>query len=125
MHDYKKLNVWIDSKELVSIVYRITANYPKEEQFGIINQIRRSSVSIPSNISEGAGRGFDKEFVKFLKFAYGSSCELDTQLIISNDLDYLSDVDLEDLSGRLVSIQKKLFNLIKSLQSNEKRVLVQ
>ncbi|PCH97187.1 MAG: hypothetical protein COB85_02895 [Bacteroidetes bacterium] len=69
MHDYKKLSVWVDSRELTSLVYKSTADFPKAEQFGLTNQIRRSSVSIPSNISEGAGRGFDKEFVKFLKYS--------------------------------------------------------
>lgn len=119
IHEYKKLHVWIDSTELTSLVYKVTANFPKAEQFGITNQIRRCSVSIPSNIAEGAGRGYDAEFVKFLKYSYGSSCELETQLIISKDLGYLSEDDFQNLSRRLIGIQKKLFNLIESLQNDK------
>lgn len=83
MHQYKKLDVWKKSIELAVEIYAYTKNFPSEEKFGLTSQIRRSVISIPSNIAEGAGRKSNKEFCQFLNIVYGSSCELDTQLLIS------------------------------------------
>ncbi|MFK5879561.1 MAG: four helix bundle protein [Flavobacteriaceae bacterium] len=89
MHNYKKLNVWEESVNLVTDVYQLTDTFPNKEKFGLISQINRCSVSIPSNIAEGAGRSSKKEFSLFLGDALASSFELETQLIISNNLKFI------------------------------------
>jgi four helix bundle protein len=89
MNDYKKLQVWREAMDLVSDVYRLTKKFQKEEMFGLTSQMRRCSVSIPSNIAEGAGRNGNKEFIHFLGITFGSCCELDTQLIIAERLGYI------------------------------------
>ena len=111
MKDHKELDVWKSSVDLVVEVYEITKEFPKEEMFGITSQIRRSAVSIPSNISEGAARNTAKEFVQFLHIALGSAAELETQLIIAKSLDYMKDDD--ELLDKLTSIMKMLSGLIR------------
>ena len=90
MNDYKKLEVWKESVNLVTEIYFLTNNFPEREKFGFINQINRSAVSIPSNIAEGAGRISKNEFVQFLGYAIASSYELETQLIIAFNLKFIS-----------------------------------
>ncbi|HEY1010321.1 MAG: four helix bundle protein [Daejeonella sp.] len=109
MHKYKELKLWQKSIDLVTRVYALTRNFPQLEKFGLVSQINRSAVSIPSNIAEGAGRNSDKEFVQFLAFAHASSYELETQLIISNKLEYISSEDLVDLTDQLTELQKMNF----------------
>ena len=86
MHQYKELKLWQKSIDMVTRIYALTRDFPQNEKFGLVSQINRSAVSIPSNIAEGAGRNSDKEFVYFLAIAHGSSFELETQLIISRNL---------------------------------------
>ena len=117
MHDYKKLDVWNLAIELVTEVYRITDSFPKTEVYVITTQIRRSAVSIPSNIAEGAGRKSEGQFKVFLGYAYGSSCELETQLIISEKLKYIDSEALNILSKKKASIQKMIYKLIESLNN--------
>lgn len=90
MTDYKDLIVWQKSMELARIIYRLTSRFPRDEVFGLTNQIRRAVVSIPSNIAEGFGRGSDREFIHFLRIAKGSAAEVETQILISEDLHYVS-----------------------------------
>ncbi|REL38152.1 four helix bundle protein [Rhodohalobacter sp. SW132] len=115
MHNYKELSVWNKSVSLATDIYASTKTFPGIEKFGITSQIRRSTVSISSNIAEGAGRFGKKEFRHFLNIAYGSSFELETQLIISKNLDYLSELQFNQLTEDLITIQKMLYKLIKSL----------
>lgn len=115
MHDYKKLLVWINSMKLVTTIYDVTNTFPKEEIYGLTSQIRRSAISIPSNISEGAGRNSNKEFKQFLSYAYGSTCELETQLIISNNLNYISITELNNLLSEIYQIQKMIFKFKEKL----------
>jgi four helix bundle protein len=89
MRPHKNLKVWRKAIEFVTRVYDITGSFPTEEKFGLISQIRRSAISIPSNIAEGAARNSRKEFIQFLSIAQGSTSELETQLIISNNLGVL------------------------------------
>lgn len=96
-------------------VYQLTEKLPKEERFGLISQINRSVFSIPSNIEEGAGRNTPKEFNNFLGIAQGSSFELDTQLVISNRLNFISDEDYQKLGLQLEHIQNMVAKLNKSL----------
>ena len=83
MSEFTKLIAWQRSIDLVEVIYRITKKFPDDEKFNLVSQIRRSAVSIPSNIAEGHGRKTNGEFAHFLRIAYGSSSELETQLIIS------------------------------------------
>jgi len=82
LHSYKELTVWQKSMDLVTVIYTLTENFPKEEMYGLTSQMRKCAVSIPSNIAEGRLRGTRKDFVQFLRIAYGSGGELDTQLEI-------------------------------------------
>lgn len=95
MADYKDLIVWQKSMELARIIYRLTSRFPRDEVFGLTNQIRRAVVSIPSNIAEGFGRGSDREFIHFLRIAKGSAAEVETQILISEDLHYMSPDDAQ------------------------------
>jgi four helix bundle protein len=111
---HKNLDVWKNGIELVKKVYVATSEFPKEEIYGLMLQIRRSAVSIPSNIAEGSARNGTKEFIQSLYIALGSVAELETQLIISKELGYLKDLSVfEDLE----KIKSQLINLIKSLKN--------
>lgn len=112
MHNYKKLDVWNRAVEFATQIYSVTKNFPKEELYGLTSQLRRASVSISSNISEGAGRNSDKEFRQFLNISFGSCSEIETQLIISYKLGYLSEDDFTFLSNEVVEIQKIIYKLI-------------
>src|SRR4051794_27864423 len=106
MHKYKELKIWQRAMELVTDIYKVTARFPDKERFGLISQINRASVSIPSNIAEGAGRNSTKEFLRFLSIAHASSYETETQLIISRNLNYLSINELDVLTEKLNEWQK-------------------
>lgn len=115
MQSYKELTVWQKSVELVSEMYQVTKRFPKEEMYGLISQIRRSAVSVPSNIAEGWGRGSTQEYIRFLTIARGSLMELETQLIISEKLTYLTSEQQAALSKSIEQIGRMLNGLIKSL----------
>jgi four helix bundle protein len=111
MHKYKELKLWQKSIDLVTSVYLLTRSFPQEEKFGLVSQINRSAVSIPSNIAEGAGRNSDKEFIQFLSIAQASSYELETQLIISKNLNYLTIEELNHLSEQIEEVQKMNYSI--------------
>ena len=114
MSGHKDLNAWKKSMQFVLDVYSITNNFPKEEIYGLTSQIRRSAVSVPSNIAEGVARDSQKEFCHFLYVALGSLAELETQLIIAQKLEYVQEVDLNTLS----EIRKMINGLIYKLRDN-------
>jgi four helix bundle protein len=114
MHKYKDLKVWQKAVELTTLIYELTRVFPTEEKFGLINQIRRASVSIPSNIAEGAGRNSNKEFVQFIAIATGSCYEVETQLIIAIELKYIENVD--GIFKLIEEIQKMLFTFSNKLK---------
>jgi len=114
MSDYKDLEVWKKAVELVTEIYRLTTSFPDSEKFGITNQMRRASVSIPSNIAEGSARHHAKDFTHFLRIADGSAAELETQLIISAKLGFSSNVDTH--LNEIVVIRRMLAAFIKSLR---------
>ena len=118
MHNFKELKIWTKALDLSVSVYKVTASFPKDDRFGLISQIKRSAVSIPSNIAEGAGRNSDKEFIYFLSVANGSAYELQTQLLISNKLNFLKDNVLESMLNELDEIQKMNYNFQKILKKN-------
>ncbi len=113
MKTHKDLIVWNKSMELVIATYKLSSKFPEEEKFGLISQMRRAAVSVPSNIAEGAARNSTKEYIRFLYIALGSLSELETQFLISNRLEYINDV-LEDT---ITDIRKLLLSLIKSLKN--------
>ena len=107
--DYINLDVWIETRKLANLVYNQTKKFPKEEVFGITNQIRRCAVSIPSNIAEGCGRNTSKETVHFLFIARGSLYELETQIYLTADQNYINNVDFEEILNQ-ITLSKKLLN---------------
>lgn len=117
MKTHKDLDVWNLSIELVTAIYKITQKFPEEEKYGLTAQIRRAAVSIPSNIAEGAARGSDKEFIRFLYFSMGSTMELETQFIISKNLSYLNEETFNKINTELNSIGKMINGLIKHLKN--------
>jgi four helix bundle protein len=114
---YRDLMVWNKSIALCVHIYEQCANFPKSELYGITDQIKRASVSIPSNIAEGQARQGSKEFLHFLSIAAGSLAELDTQRIIAEPLHFLSRDKSSDLDHRITELQKMLYALIKSLKT--------
>lgn len=117
MSNHKELDAWKLSIELVSEIYEITKTFPKEEIYGLTNQIRRCAVSIPSNIAEGSARQSDKELVQFLYISLGSLAELETQLIIAQKLSYA--LDLQYFFDKLNAIKKMVLGLIKYLKNKK------
>ncbi len=114
MTGYEKLEVWQISIELVTDAYKLVKLLPKEETYALSDQIRRSAVSIPSNIAEGSSRNSKKEFIQFLYIALGSLCELETQLLIAQNVGYINDI--ENIKQKITSIKKMLNALITSIK---------
>jgi len=112
---YRDLGVWKLSIDFVKKVYQVTHNFPGSEKFGLINQIRRAAVSIPSNIAEGQGRSSPKEFKQFLAISLGSLAELETQLIIAKEIEYLTQNELDNLLSPLDRIRKMIKGLSKGI----------
>ena len=106
MHRFKDLEIWKRSRIFYSAIYQVTSNFPESEKFGLTNQLRRAAVSIPSNIAEGSSRKSNKDFARFLQITLGSAFEIETQLLIASDLNFISDEDLESLLNELNSIIK-------------------
>jgi four helix bundle protein len=122
MQSYKELLVWQQSMRLVAEVYRVTKLFPREEIYGLTSQLRRSAVSVPSNIAEGQGRASRGEFVQFLCTARGSLFELETQLLIAGQLSYFKPQDGTEISQQLTRVAQLLNALINSLRpSSNKR----
>ena len=113
MHDFQNLKIWQKAMDVAEQAYILSSEFPKEEKYGLTSQIRRSAVSIPSNISEGAGRNTNGEFRNFLGIASGSSNELFTQLILSNRLQLISEDKTQALIKDLIEVQKMNYTLIK------------
>jgi four helix bundle protein len=114
-HNYKKLVVWQKSMALAMLVYRLVAKFPKDEQFQLSSQARRSAVSIPSNIAEGAGRKTDKDFSRFLFISHGSACELDTEMTLARDFGYISEDEYMEVSDKNEEVRAMLISLEESL----------
>ncbi len=113
----KELKVWQKSYGLCLEIYRITAKFPKEERYGLTSQIRRSVVSIPSNIAEGYGRKTTKDYIRMLYISYGSVCELETQILLAGDLDLIEKGELGTAKKDIAEIERMLKALIKSLEN--------
>jgi len=118
IHNFKELLVWQKAMDLAVFAYKLTGFFPKEEKFGLISQIQRCAVSIPSNIAEGSGRVSDKEFQHFISVAMGSSFELETQVIIAQRLNYISEEQIAEFDLLVRPVQKMSFGLYNSLEKN-------
>jgi four helix bundle protein len=104
--------------DLVTAVYRLTRNWPHEEQYGLISQVRRAAVAIPSNLAEGHGRSGRREFGHHVSIAYGSLCELETELLIAQRLDYSDAEATEPLMDRIAEVRRLTSGLLRSLQTS-------
>ena len=111
---HKKLKAWQLSMDIAVDVYKTSEKFPSEERFGLVSQMRRSAVSVPSNLAEGAARRTKKEFVSFLRIAQGSLSELDTQLELAKRLEYIDEDSWEQFDAKLIEEDKVLSGLIKS-----------
>jgi len=112
MHNFQELKIWQKAMDITESVYRISAEFPKEEKYGLTSQIRRCAVSVPSNIAEGAGRNTDGEFKNFLGISSGSSNELFTQLILSHRLGLVEQIKINPILNELTEVQKMNYSLI-------------
>ena len=117
LKNYKELKVWQKSYQLCLEIYKTTKTFPKNEGFGLTSQMRRAALSVPSNIAEGYGRKTTPDYLRSLYIAYGSTCELETQILLSGDLGYLNMESLSELQRNIGEVERMLKALIKSLQN--------
>ncbi|PIF30889.1 four helix bundle protein [Flavobacterium sp. 9] len=117
MSDFRKLLIWQKSMSLITKIYFSTNNFPKEEIFGLTSQIRRSSVSISSNIAEGSGRESDKDFLRFLNISVGSLFEMQTQLEIAKNITYLNEQEFNNLYEDNREVERMLVSFIKKIKN--------
>lgn len=111
--EYSNLEVWTEARILVRNVYDLTKTFPKVEMFGLTNQIRRCAVSVPSNIAEGSGRRSSKDTLQFLYISRGSLYELETQIYLSLDQNYISEIQFEEVSKQILRCKKLINGFIK------------
>jgi len=114
MKGFRNLHVWTKSHQLTLDIYKATQQFPKEELFGLVSQLRRASTSIPTNIAEGSGRKSEKEFIQFLSIALGSANEVDYLIELSRDLGFISQEIWTQLDQEINEIQSMLFVLIRN-----------
>lgn len=108
MHRFKKLEMWQQSRVFCTEIYAVTSSFPDSERFGLTSQLRRASVSLPSNIAEGSSRNSNKDFSRFLEIATGSAYEVETQLLIASDIKFIATEKLESLTSKLENIIKMI-----------------
>ena len=118
MQDFRMLEVWQFAHNLTLSVYQFTKSFPPEERFGLIDQMRRASVSIESNLAEGTGRGGDADFARFVQMAFGSACELECQLIVACDLKYLDEPAASKVLADLERTKRMLSGLLRKLKAD-------
>ncbi|GAB1464058.1 four helix bundle protein [Pedobacter sp.] len=115
MHNFRQLQIWKEGMEVTKQVYLLLAKFPASEKFGLISQISRCAVSVPSNIAEGSSRASTKEFAHFLSIALGSLFELETQLLLSAELEIISKEELGSIIEIIIQLQKKISAFRKTL----------
>ena len=118
INSYRDLKVWQLSMRLVEDVYSLSARFPKQESFGLVSQVQRSAVSVPSNIAEGQARDSTKDYLRFISIALGSLAELETQLILSNRLTYITETNLTEILEITAEVGRMLRGLQKNLKTN-------
>ena len=117
MRDFKKYDVWNISHEFVLRIYDLTEQIPEKEKYQLITQLQRAAYSIPSNFSEGCGRESDKDFNRFIQMALGSAHELEYFILLSKDLNYITEAQFVELAEGINEIKRKLYNLSKKLKA--------
>ena len=122
MRDFRKLQIWVRSHGLTLDVYRITQSFPQTEIYGLVRQMRRSVSSIPTNIAEGCGRNTEKDFARFLDNAMGSASELEYQLLLAQDLNYLPQHTYKKTNTELIEIKRMLNTYIQKLRPNNQQL---
>ncbi|UZO80280.1 four helix bundle protein [Aquimarina sp. ERC-38] len=120
MNKFENLNIWKKSMELVEKVYEIVGLLPNDEKYGLISQIKRSAISVPSNIAEGSGRNSSKEFLHFLSIANGSLCELETQILLATKLKMTTKENTDDIICKCREIRNMNFSLQRSIKNKHK-----
>lgn len=123
MHDvrnHQDLDLWSEVLDLAEAIYRLSADFPADERFGLVTQMRRAAVSVPANIAEGAGRNGTKEFIAFLGIASGSLAEIDAHLILSERLEMASDDQVNSIRERVAAVRRMLAGLKRSLRARHK-----
>ncbi len=115
--DFHKLEIWKRSRELVVEICKIMSSFPSEEKFGLISQMRRAAVSVPSNIAEGAGRRFVKEYQQFLQIEIGSLCELKTQIYLAQDLGFIAIINSQDALNECIAKRKMIRSFSNSVKA--------
>jgi len=108
MHNFRKLDIWTKSMSLVTEIYQLTNEFPSCERFGLISQMQRASVSIPTNIAEGSAKTSNKDFARFLEMSIGSSLELETELTIALNLKYIDSMVFESIQNKIIELQKMI-----------------
>ena len=106
--NFKNLKIWHRSRAFVKTIYQLTKHFPKEEQFGLISQIKRAAVSVPSNIAEGCGKGTERDLNRFLDNAVGSTCEIETQLYLAYDLEFIDQKVMESTTDEIQQIRRMI-----------------
>ena len=118
MKDFRQLKVWEKSHQLALAIYKVTAKFPKEELYGLTSQVRRASMSIPTNIAEGCGRNTDADFARFLQMAMGSASETEYQLLLSLDLGFLNKEQYDKLNLDVTEVKRMLASLLKTIRAD-------
>jgi len=108
MHNFKKLDIWNKSVELVADIYRLVNTFPQVERFGLVSQMQRAAVSIPANIAEGSAKSSNKDFIRFLEISLGSAYELETELLVSFKLSYIDSKTYVQFQQNLSELQRML-----------------
>lgn len=116
MHKFKELEFWIKSRELNKEIYLITGKFPENEKFGLVSQLRRASISISSNIAEGCSRRSNKDFYRFLEFSMGSAYEIEAQIILATDLNFITEEEQTGILTKLESIIKMMSKFMSTLK---------
>ncbi len=116
MKNFRKLDIWNRSKDLAVNIYRLTQEFPSTEKFGIVSQMTRSAVSVPSNIAEGSSRSSEKDYARFIEISIGSSFELETQLLIAQELDFGNKEKMNYALTELNEIQRMINNFHSKLK---------
>lgn len=121
MHNYKNLHIWQEGITLARRIYEVTSSFPTNEKFGIVSQMTRAAVSIPSNIAEGAGRNSSKDFANFLSIAIGSTFELHSQIVICEQIGYINKETSQQLEKLTYSLQQQIYSYKQRIEGSASR----
>ncbi len=108
MHNFRKLDIWTKSMNLVTEIYQLTNVFPTQERFGLMSQMQRAAVSIPTNIAEGSAKTSNRDFARFLEMSIGSLLELETEIKIALNLNYIDSLIFEDIQTKIIELQKMI-----------------